>query len=114
MCFGPCPAFTLTVQEDGQAHYNGRANVKFMGDHTAIWPESHLNTLAQTAFELRLDQKVGNYDNPMVTDLPTTRLTFGRFEVMDRIKGPNLERLYTAIDSLIRVTVWTPDSNPKQ
>ncbi|MCH1576606.1 MAG: DUF6438 domain-containing protein, partial [Flavobacteriales bacterium] len=114
MCFGPCPAFTLTVDADGQAQYNGKANVQNMGSHKAQWPESHLEGLAQTAAAMRLDQKAGVYDNPLVTDLPTTRLTFGKHHVMDRINGPDLEPLYTALDSLIKATAWTPDSNPKQ
>jgi len=114
MCFGPCPAFTLTVESNGEALFNGRANVQNMGRHNAQWPESHLEILAQTAAALRLDQKAGVYDNPMVTDLPATKLTFGKHHVTDRINGPDLERLYAVLDSLIKVTTWTPDSNPKQ
>ena len=113
MCFGPCPAFTLTVESDGEARYHGRANVNVMGMHRALWPTSHLTTLAEIAAELRLDQKTGVYDNPLVMDLPAKQLTFGGHQVMDRMNGPDLERLYTALDSLIQATAWAPEPKPE-
>lgn len=114
MCFGPCPAFSLTVEDGGRALYTGRANVTFIGTHQAQWPASHLETLAHIAAEVRLDQKAGVYDNPLVMDLPAKRLSFGGHEVVDRMNGPDLERLYTALDSLIKATTWAPEPPPQQ
>ncbi len=113
MCFGPCPAFSLSVEANGQAQYTGRANVDWIGVHTGQWSEPNLSALAQIAADLRLDQKAGVYDNPLVTDLPSKRLSFGGHEVLDRINGPDLDRLYVALDSLIEATAWTPEAKPE-
>ena len=114
MCFGPCPAFSLTVQVDGEAHYDGKANVKHVGEYAGHWPKSHLLALGRAAADVRLDQKTGTYDNPMVTDLPSTKLTFGGYQVLERINGPDLQHLYTVLDSLIEITTWAPESKPEQ
>jgi hypothetical protein len=50
------------------------------------------------------------YDNPLITDLPATRISLGGYEVMDRVNGPDLSALYTALDSIIDLTPWTPAS----
>ncbi len=65
------------------------------------WPE--------TAANLRLDKKAGTYDNPMIMDLPSTRLRFGNHQVLDRIDGPDLKELYVLLDSLIATTTWSPE-----
>ena len=112
MCFGPCPAFTLEVASDGSAAYHGKANVDRTGTYTGNWSQDQLLAIAAIAAAIRLDRKAGVYDNPMITDLPATRISLGRYEVMDRVNGPDLSALYTALDSLIDLTPWTPA--PKQ
>lgn len=108
MCFGPCPAFTLEVNSDGSARFNGRAHIQPEGAHTGTWSLEDLQFLAELAHASRLDQKTGTYDNPMVTDLPSTQLTMGSYRVLDRMNGPDLSALYNALDSLISVTNWVP------
>jgi hypothetical protein len=109
MCFGSCPAFKLDIQADGHVYFNGRAHTKPLGKYRAQWPESDLQKLAQTAANLRLDKKAGTYDNPMIMDLPSTRLRFGNHQVLDRIDGPDLKELYVLLDSLIATTTWSPE-----
>ncbi|MDC0600023.1 DUF6438 domain-containing protein [Flavobacteriales bacterium] len=108
MCFGQCPAFTLEVQLDGTASFKGRAHIKPLGEHQAQWSPSDLELLAQTAAEIRLHRWAGTYDNPMVMDLPATKLTLGKHTVFDRINGPDLDVLYRQMDSLIQATTWLP------
>lgn len=108
MCFGPCPAFSLEVDRNGHVAYVGRANVDPIGRHTGKWSEQDLMKLAETAAALRLDQKAGTYDNPLITDLPSIRLSFGGHEIFDRINGPDIKAIYTQLDSLIAATAWTP------
>ncbi|MCH1582678.1 MAG: DUF6438 domain-containing protein [Flavobacteriales bacterium] len=110
MCFGPCPAFTLTVAPDGSAIYTGKANVERIGTYTADWSQEQMHEIASIAAAMRLDRKAGVYDNPLITDLPATRITLGPHEVMDRFNGPDLSGLYAALDSLIELTPWTPES----
>lgn len=109
MCFGPCPSFRLEVDRSGDARFNGRVHTEPLGAHTATWSEEDIRTVANMAVETRLDRKAGTYDNPMIMDLPATRLSFGGFKVMDRIDGPDLEGLYALLDSLIAATDWTPE-----
>lgn len=113
MCFGPCPAFELEVDGNGTARFNGRAHIQPEGRHVGRFSEADLLALARTAHELRLDQLAGTYDNPMVMDLPSTRLNFGGHAVLDRINGPDLTALYSQLDSLIRQTTWTPAEGGK-
>ena len=110
MCFGPCPAFTLTVAPDGSATYTGKANVERIGTYTADWSQEQMHEIASIAAAMRLDRKAGVYDNPLITDLPATQIALGPHEVMDRFNGPDLSGLYAALDSLIEVTPWTPES----
>ena len=112
MCFGPCPAFTLAVASDGSATYTGKAHVDRLGTYTADWSPEQLLEIAATAAELRFDRKAGVYDNPLITDLPATRISLGKYEITDRVNGPDLSALYAALDSLIALTPWTPA--PKQ
>ena len=110
MCFGPCPSFRLEVDRSGAARFNGRAHVEPLGAHTATWSEVDIRAAADLAAASRLNRKVGTYDNPMIMDLPATRLSFGEFKVMDRIDGPDLEGLYALLDSLIAATDWMPET----
>jgi len=109
MCFGPCPAFTLEVESDGTARFNGRAHIEPKGPHTGKWSTADLEALAEIAHSSQLRHKAGTYDNPLIMDLPSTRLTMGPYHVLDRINGPDLSVLYYSLDSLIRVTTWTPE-----
>ena len=108
MCFGPCPAFTLEVDSDGSARFNGRAHIQPEGAHTGTWSQEDLQSLAAIAHASRLDHKAGTYDNPLVMDLPSTQLNMGPYRVLDRMNGPDLSALYNALDSLISVTNWVP------
>ena len=106
-CFGPCPAYKLEVQADGQARYVGRSNVTNIGEYSGQWTPAQLREVATVAGEVQLSRKAGNYDNPLIMDLPATRLTLGKYRVLDRVNGPDLDQLYGTLDSLIGITVWS-------
>lgn len=105
-CFGPCPAFILEVNSDGDARYNGRRNVKFEGTFRGRWDEQTLRTVAEAAHQADLKRNAGVYDNPLVTDLPTKRILLGGCVFVDRIEAPPMDDLYGVLDSLISVTDW--------
>ena len=112
MCFGPCPAFRLEVDPDGQARFNGRANVSPMGQHEGTWPLEWLECLADEAHAIGFADKAGAYDNPLIMDLPSTRVTFGPHHILDRVNGPDLGEFYAILDSLIATTDWIPAKAP--
>ena len=112
MCFGPCPAFRLEVDPNGKARFNGRANVSPMGQHQGTWPLEWLESLADEAHAIGFADKAGTYDNPLIMDLPSTRVTFGPHRVLDRVNGPDLGQFYAILDSLIAATEWVPAEQP--
>ena len=102
--FGPCPAFILEVNSDGDARYNGRRNVKFEGTFRGRWDDSASRGRSRPSSGLK--RKAGVYDNPLVTDLPTKRILLGGCVFVDRIEAPPMDDLYGVLDSLISVTDW--------
>lgn len=106
-CFGPCPAFILEVNSNGDARYNGRRNVKNEGKFSGQWDEQFLRAVADAAHRADLKRNAGVYDNPMVTDLPTKRILLGGHVFVDRIDAPPMDGLYGVLDSLISITDWT-------
>lgn len=108
-CFGPCPAFILEVNSDGQARYNGRRNVTWEGVFQGQWTEAQMQEVAEVAHQMAFKDKAGVYDNPMVTDLPTKRILLSGMVFVDRVDAPPVDALYTLMDSLISVTGWTPE-----
>ena len=68
-----------------------------------------MQRVAQTAHEVAFKDKVGVYDNPMVTDLPTKRILLSGMVLVDRIDAPPVDALYILMDSLISVTGWSPE-----
>lgn len=74
VCFGACPAYTVTLHEDGAATFDGDRFVAVMGHRDYRVDPVAVRTLiarfkAANFFELK-DEYRGN-----VTDLPTVRLT---------------------------------------
>ena len=108
-CFGPCPAFILEVDSEGQARFNGRRNVTPEGVFKGQWSAADLKRVAEAAHDVALKDKAGVYDNPMVTDLPTKRILLSGIVFVDRIDAPPVDRLYAVLDSLISSTGWTPE-----
>ena len=108
MCFGPCPAFTLEVDADGSARFNGRANVRHQGAHVGHWPPEFIEAAARKADAVNLAGLAGRYDNPMIMDLPAKTISMGGHEIYDRYGAPDVGALYLTLDSLISLTDWQP------
>lgn len=117
MCFGPCPAFTFTIDPSGAAalevvrplreapldalapgHYAGQ-----LQDVNA-W-----NVRVRTALEsVHYAQLDSLYDNPRVTDLPSTITVCDGKSVTNRYNGPDLTTLYAALDEAMAALNWHP------
>lgn len=109
MCYGSCPAFKLDMQADGTVYFHGRAHTQPLGKYRTQWSPADLSKLAKTAVDVQLHKKAGVYDNPMVMDLPSIRLHFGKYRVLDRIDGPDIKAFYSVLDSLISASNWVPE-----
>ena len=107
-CFGPCPAFELEVDRNGSARFHGRRNVTPEGNQVATWTEKDMQAVADAAHAVAFRTKTGRYDNPLISDLPSKHIRLAGFDVVDRIDGPDIEALYTVLDSLLEATEWIP------
>jgi len=107
-CFGPCPAFELEVDRTGAARFHGRRNVKPEGNQVATWSEQDMQAVADAAHAVDFRTKTGRYDNPLVTDLPSKHIRLAGHDVVDRFEGPDIEALYSVLDSLLETTEWIP------
>ena len=110
-CFGPCPVFKLEVSTDGTARFHGGRNAEPNGHHLATWGNKERQIVAEKAHGVRFKSKAGQYDNPLITDLPAKRIQLAGNDLYDRFDGPNIDALYTALDSLISITTWIPSGH---
>ncbi len=110
-CFGPCPVFELEVSRNGTARFRGGRNAEPNGHHMATWSKETRQAIAEVANGVRFKSKVGRYDNPLITDLPAKRIQLAGHDLYDRFDGPDIDALYTALDSLISTTDWIPSGH---
>ncbi len=85
-CFGPCPAYRITIHQSGKATYEGIAHVEQQGMHHAQVDGSLMDRLVQEAEQKGFFEMKDEYDRP-VTDLPSTILTVRRNGDTKTVKG---------------------------
>ena len=74
-CFGQCPVFTCTLNNDGTATFTGKNFVDFEGEHTAQVDGATVEGWIQRAEEIGFFTLEKEYDNPNVSDLPEKETT---------------------------------------
>lgn len=77
MCFGFCPAYRVTITEDGQVTYVGQRFVNVVGERHATIPRADVERLLGRFEDVRFDQLRDEY-RAEVTDLPTYTITLER------------------------------------
>jgi len=112
-CFGRCPIYKVKIFADGKATYEGINFVDLMGRHETEFTADELSLIEEKAFEFKLDTMSKVYDQPMVTDLPTTIIGVtvnGKYkQIKMRHKYPETLRSYrNFIEELIQSKTWTP------
>ena len=116
-CFGHCPAFvfqwdgievvSLTITRpfrDG-----AMANLALGSYRAIISPKDAIQWNAEIAEAEELasfSALNAVYDNPMVTDLPSTILEIKGHRVMNRYRGPDLSELYALLEQLMATSEW--------
>ena len=117
-CFGRCPAFKFNWKEDNSltlhlirpfsdgplaslelGHYSGQLSL----EKAAQYAEA-IHAAAEAAAYSSLQSE---YDNPRVTDLPATITEIDGKRVRVRYGGPDLNNLYTALQTVLDETQWT-------
>jgi len=99
------------VSTDGTARFHGGRNAEPNGHHVATWSNEARHTVAKVAHAVRFKSKVGRYDSPLITDLPAKHIQLAGHDLYDRFDGPDIDALYTTLDSLISTTNWIPSGH---
>jgi hypothetical protein len=76
-CFGFCPAYRVTITEDGQVTYVGERFVNVVGERRATIPRADVARLLRRFDEIDFFQLRDSY-RAAVTDLPTYTVTLER------------------------------------
>jgi hypothetical protein len=77
MCFGFCPAYRVTITQDGQVTYVGERFVNVVGERRAAIPRADVARLLRRFDEVQFGQLRDAY-RAQVTDLPTYTITLER------------------------------------
>ena len=110
-CFGTCPVYTFTINNDGKASYVGTRNVKNIGEYSSKVTPAQMNALIEVAKSINYMSFEDEYDNKSITDLPSTTTSIvidgKRKEVMRRYQYPKeIKTLEEAFDQLIESLDW--------
>lgn len=77
VCFGFCPAYTVTISGDGQVRYEGRRFVNVVGEQTATIPREDVAQLLRRFDEVGFNNLRDVY-RAEVSDLPTYTVSLTR------------------------------------
>ncbi len=120
LCFGPCPAFIFHVLPNGMCEMEitrpfreGALGQLKPGNYTAdlsktaqVWNSQVESSIDKSSYLIMKDL----YDNPRITDLPSTiTILYGK-SVTNRYKGPDLSTLYTLLDESMASLNWIPNT----
>ncbi|MCR9171005.1 MAG: DUF6438 domain-containing protein [bacterium] len=115
-CFGRCPTYKMTIYSDGFVEFNGIRDVDMIGKYTTTITQGQMNAILKKAEEIEFFTFEDEYDDGMITDLPSTTTTVlghdGQLKsVMRRHGYPKriltLEQLF---DDLMTSERWTSES----
>lgn len=104
ICYGFCPAYSVSIKEDGTVTYTGTQHVKTTGTHTWKIDPAAVRALAREMQDAGYFELQDEY-RAMVTDNPTTHtsLTIGgrTKKIQDYVAGPpRLKQLENKIDEV--------------
>ncbi|MGB1042463.1 MAG: DUF6438 domain-containing protein [Tenacibaculum sp.] len=95
-CFGDCAVYDVAIDKEGNVSFNGIQYVLKEGNHSFKLSNKELKKLTKLLNQGNIDEFKDTYDNPRITDLPSTFITY---------KGKQIQiRLWNGIpDELINV-----------
>lgn len=113
-CYGQCPIFKLTIYTDGKAVYEGRNWVNMIGTYRTVVSKSSMERLLTAAKEVDYFSMKEEYNNEMVTDLPSVITEVSNDGVLKRVRnrrgGPaSLKTLYGVFDTIVAESFWTKE-----
>ncbi len=116
LCFGKCPVDILTIRESGRAVYEGQKNVERKGMYQKTVQGETLQRILQKAQDIGFFELQKEYDQPKVTDIPSTILTIRDRGQSHRVKArygvpDGLEELIAEIEKVIESEGWEERSD---
>lgn len=84
-CFGDCPVYEVTISKDGKVTYNGINFVNEKGVKEFQLSEKELKKLNEKLSKKDFSEFAEEYNNPRITDLPSTYITHGGKQIHIRL-----------------------------
>lgn len=97
-CFGKCPIYELTVDKDGKLHFDGLDFVLVKGKKEIQLSATEFQTLKGYLSKTTFANYQETYNNPRITDLPSTYVTYQGKQIQIRI----WEKVPTALKELVK------------
>jgi len=110
LCFGACPAYKITIKNDGTCHYEGFKFTDRIGKFTAVITKSQFQEILNEAEKVGYFNMKDKYDAP-VTDVPSVIIMIagpdGPKEILDRFDAPEeLNNFEKFIDAILLTLDW--------
>ena len=74
-CYGTCPVYEMRIYNSGYTEFDGQVNVEMIGLHSAFLRKEDMIKFIDIANEIKFMEMEDVYDNPGLTDLPSTTTT---------------------------------------
>lgn len=118
-CYGTCPVFELKIYNNGTAILNAIANLELTGMHSTQLTKEEMVAFAQKAKDIKYMEMEDVYDNPGISDLPSTTtsivLNGVRKQVVKRYGYPiELRAFEKLFDSLLETKTWVKIPEPEK
>lgn len=84
-CFGDCPVYTVTIDKKGNVTYNGIEFVLEKGVRKFQLTPNQFNSLKEKLNKKDFSSFNAKYDNPKLTDLPSTHIDYNGKQIEIRI-----------------------------
>lgn len=109
-CFGRCPVYFVSVDENGKVEYEGKNFVGTMGKQTAEVSQEKVRELVAEFMRIKYFELNDEYTQP-ITDLPTTYTSItidGRTKKVKNYAGAPAElvALEKKIDEVLNTEQW--------
>jgi hypothetical protein len=114
-CFGRCPVYKIKVYESGFATYEGLNFAERMGLYAYRFSDQKIEEILQSARNVNYTGLDPEYDDPRITDLPSTiskiKLEGKYHRVVARVNIPQeVKNFHSNLDVALTENDWKPYS----
>lgn len=115
-CYGRCPVYKVKVYASGFATYEGMNFVEKMGLYSTHFTQTQIENIYQDALKINYFALDAEYNNPNVTDLPSTISEINYNGKANRIRArmgvpDKLKRFHENLAVTLLEKDWKPYSN---